>query len=124
MGLDMYAHTTRRKLWKQVDFPIDDNDTQLFYWRKHPNLFGQLERYYQEKGGTDSDFNCSTLQLTLVDLDRLERAITDKRLPFTTGFFFGQSYNSEDERQHDLDFIAKARNAIANGLSVYFFASW
>lgn len=123
MGLDMYAYTTKRRLWKSVDFPSHDSDTRLFYWRKHPNLHGWLERLYEAKGGADRDFNCATVELTAADLDWLERAIKEKRLPYTTGFFFGQSDN-DDERDEDLDFVAKARAAIAEGLCVYYYAWW
>lgn len=124
MGLDMYAYTTKRRLWKGVDFPVGDGDTRLFYWRKHPNLHGWMERLYEAKGGEVGDFNCATLQLGLADLDALQRAIEDKRLPFTTGFFFGSSQNNADERAEDLDFIAKARDAIGQGLCVYYTSSW
>ena len=124
MGLDMYAHTTKRRLWKPVDFPENTADKRLFYWRKHPNLHGWMERLYQAKGGENPDFNCATVELTAADLDALERAIKDKRLPYTTGFFFGQSLNNRDERDEDLDFVLKARAAISSGLSVYYSAWW
>jgi hypothetical protein len=60
--------------------------------------------------------------LDKADLDRLEADIRAKRLPETAGFFFGQSDGSEID--DDLDFIAKAREAIAVGLTVYYTSWW
>lgn len=124
MGLDQYASTTKRRLWKGVDFPQLSDDRELFYWRKHPNLHGWMQTLYDAKEGRDVEFNCTTVELTAADLDALEWAITAKRLPHTTGFFFGQSYSNAAERQHDLDFVAKAREAIGQGLRVYYHAWW
>ena len=124
MGLDMYASTTKRRLWKGVDFPRIPDDPELFYWRKHANMHGWMQNLYDAKEGRDADFNCATLELTATDLDALEWAITAKRLPHTTGFFFGQSYNNATERQRDLTFVAKARAAIEQGLCVYYHAWW
>ncbi len=71
MGLDMYAGTLNRQPEKPVDF-TPKNGAPLHYWRKHPDLHGWMESLYREKGGVESDFNCTTLQLTGHDLDRLE----------------------------------------------------
>lgn len=124
MGLDMYAMTTKRILWKPVDFPILDQDRELFTWRKHPNLFGAMCNLYYEKDGRNEDFNVATLHLSARDLDRLEHLISARRLPYTTGFFFGASSNNRAERDRDLAFVAKARAAIAERLNVYFYAWW
>ena len=78
-------------------------------------------RAYREKGGT-KDFNCTNLQLTSDDIDALERAITSGTLPETCGFFFGASDGSE--REDDLEFIAKARSALAKGFCVYYHSWW
>lgn len=121
MGLDMYAYTTRRKLRSGVDFPCGKSDLQIYYWRKHPNLHGWMQRLYGAKGG-DHEFNCVNVALSIDDLDRLEVVITDGKLPETIGFFFGQS--TGHEKDDDLEFIAKARAAIAQGLTVYYRAWW
>lgn len=120
MGLDMYACTLRKAPAAPVDFEAEDPG-QLYYWRKHPNLHGWMEALYREKGGADPQFNCVNLVLTAKDLDRLEVAIRQGELPATSGFFFGHSDGSE--RDDDLAFIAKAREAIAAGLTV-FYSSW
>ncbi len=124
MGLDMYAFTTKRRLWKGVDFPRHGSDILLFSWRKHPNLHGWMQNLYDAKEGRDGDFNWATLELTSADLDALEWAITAKRLPHTIGFFFGESFHTKVERDNDLAFVAEARAAIASGLCVYYQASW
>lgn len=119
MGLDMYAHYDFEAPATPVDFKVEDPG-ELHYWRKHPNLHGWMEQLYRAKGGTQ-EFNCVNLQLTAEDLDRLEAAIRDRTLPDTEGFFFGASDGSEVEG--DLAFIAKARKALADGLTV-FYSSW
>lgn len=121
MGLDMYALTTRAALSSVIDFAEPEDATELHYWRKHPNLHGWMEALYFAKGGTADSFNCVGVTLTAKDLDRLEADIRAQRLPDTSGFFFGNSDGSETE--DDLIFIAKARAAIAAGLSV-FYSSW
>lgn len=120
MGLDMYACVTRHQPESAVDFDPQEN-TQLHYWRKHPNLHGWMEELYRAKGGADEVFNCVNLQMTADDLDRLETAIKAGALPATAGFFFGASDGTETE--DDLAFVAKAREALAAGLTV-FYSSW
>lgn len=120
MGLDMYAHTTTEQPAAPVDFKAEEV-REIHYWRKHPNLHGWMEQLYRAKGGKDATFNCVNLQLTAEDFDQLEAAIRDNGLPATIGFFFGISDGSEIE--DDLDFVAKARQALAAGLTV-FYSSW
>jgi hypothetical protein len=122
MGLDMFANVTAEKLATAVDFPEPQNYDELHYWRKHPNLHGWMERLYVEKGGKNPDFNMSPVTLDSTDLDQLEAAIKKKKLPATEGFFFGASDGSETE--DDLRFIAKARQAIALGKTVFYLAWW
>jgi hypothetical protein len=79
-----------------------------------------MERLYREKGGEGAAFNCVNLLLTAEDLNQLEADIRIGNLPRTSGFFFGESDGSEVE--DDLRFIANAREAMADGLIVYY--SW
>lgn len=121
MGLDMYAITLNRTPETSVDFAAEDA-AHIHYWRKHPNLHGWMERLYRQKGGASPEFNCVTLLLTREDLDALEEVIRSGSLPPTSGFFFGASDGSE--REDDLSFIAKAREAQAAGLSVAYSSWW
>ena len=124
MGLDMYAYTTPRKRFKKpVDFKTANLPRELLhYWRKHPNLHGWMRQLYHVKGGTDPNFNCNPVELTLTDLDALEQAILNGNLPSTSGFFFGESDGTE--KDDDLLFIEKSRQAIAEGLAVYYTSWW
>jgi hypothetical protein len=121
MGLDMYAMTTKRRLKREIDFKTAEADVQIHCWRKHPNLHGWMEQLYEGKGGTEI-FNCTTVALTSDDLDELEAAIRNGKLPVTTGFFFGATDGSEVE--DDLSFVATARQALGNRLTVYYRAWW
>jgi hypothetical protein len=60
--------------------------------------------------------------LTAADLDALEQDIRENRLPETEGFFFGASDGSEID--DDLEFVAKARAALAEGKTVFYRSWW
>ncbi len=125
MGLDQWAmRCDPRLVDKPVDFTVPSEAAQeVHYWRKHPNLHGWMEQLYRKKGGTDGNFNCVKLQITLEDLDNLEKAIKEKDLPHTEGFFFG--FSVVDERaDDDLAFIKKARQAIEEGNAVFYDSWW
>ena len=104
-----------------VDFKVEDA-SELHVWRKHPNLHGWMQDLYYDKGGSAECFNCVPVVLTAEDLDRLEAAIRTRELPHTIGFFFGETDGTEMD--DDLAFIAKAREAIAAGLTVYYDSWW
>jgi hypothetical protein len=122
MGLDMYAFATERHPNAPVDFEPTDADREIHYWRKHPNLHGWMERLYREKGGSAESFNCVAVKLEAQDLDELEKDIRERRLPDTSGFFFGATDGSETE--DDLEFVEKARGAIEDGMTVYYSSWW
>lgn len=121
MGLDMYAIATKEPIPGPVDFKVEGEVVELHYWRKHPDLHGWMERLYRAKGGTET-FNCTPVQLTAADLDDLERVVRAGKLPHTTGFFFGRTDGSE--QADDLAFIAKAREALADGWIVFYDSWW
>jgi hypothetical protein len=121
MGLDMYAFTTAADI-PAVDFKRPADAAELFYWRKHPNLHGWMEALYRAKGGTDPEFNINAVRLEPADLDVLEAAVNAEKLPLTAGFFFGES--QPEDKQDDLDFIAKARAALASGRKVFYTSWW
>jgi hypothetical protein len=121
MGLDMYAMVLNKAPETPVDFNTE-GATELHYWRKHPNLHGWMQKLYIQRGGAASSFNCVPVQLDSEDLDRLEADIKAKKLPYTDGFFFGETDGTEME--DDLAFIAKAREAIAEGLTVFYDSWW
>jgi hypothetical protein len=126
----MYAFSTRTKI-PPVNFGDPADCKQIFCWRKHPNLHGWMERLYWKKRGwfqrliTMQEwnyFNLVNVRLDASDIDRLEAAVRQGRLPHTVGFFFGQSqphYASDD-----LKFIHRARQALASGRSVFYTSFW
>jgi hypothetical protein len=125
MGLDMYAYARRGEIEKEVDFDSQEDDFEIHYWRKHPNLHGWMHELYSDRGGEDPQFNCSAVKLTIEDLDELEEAVRTRKLPETSGFFFGASDpESEREMNYDLEFIEKARDHINEGASVYYTSWW
>ena len=124
MGLDMYAN----KLLKaqlvdptaQVDLDIiepDDifSDSQIHYWRKHNYLHEWMKELYLQKGGKDHEFNCDTVRLDLEDLRELELAVKNN---------FGRNLLDKSPNTDDLEFIKKARAAIADEYIVYYDSWW
>lgn len=131
MGLDMYAYTgykgQRDEYWENYEFETEKSTVEkprdLAYWRKHPNLHGWMEKLAHEKGLEYETFNGVELELTWEDLDRLEYAVKKRKLPPTTGFFFGDNSDKYYYDQ-DLEFIQKARAELFCGLKVFYNSSW
>ena len=131
MGLDMYAYRVANPetpspihLITEADYkPFEGADVEeIFYWRKHPNLQGWMERLYYKKGGKADTFNTVNLVLTMDDLLNLEKDINEGNLPYTSGFFFGES--SLENRDSDLEFIERAKQEINDGNVVYYTSWW
>ena len=117
MGLDMYAYAAAK-----AEANDETGQREIAYWRKHPNLHGWMHRLWIEKGN-EGEFNGDELELTWDDLEALERAITHKQLPATSGFFFGR--DSDDEyRDIDLAFVRAAKAEVFLGLKVFYNSSW
>jgi hypothetical protein len=124
MGLDSYAYIIENSfVISDVDFHVDQNYlNQLYYWRKHHDLHGWMERLYIAKGGQNPQFNLSGLSLNSADLDALEKAVNAGDLPETLGFCFSHSHKSQLD--DDREFIRKARGALKDGLAVIYVAFW
>lgn len=126
MGLDMWAFSVpaQQAGSKKTDLEVDRAyATEIFYWRKHHDLHGWMHQLYKRKGGKSDSFNCNTLKLDLDDLYELERDLRNQNLPETKGFFFGNYPPDDESLQRDLEFIAKAKQCIADG-QVVFYDSW
>jgi hypothetical protein len=124
MGLDMYAYTAT-----QANAGYDDQ-RELAYWRKHPNLHGWMQKLWDRKGrpGIPADvsepmFNGVEVELTWEDLDELEQAVRHRQLPATSGFFFG-NHADDHYYESDMAFIGKARAELFMGLKVFYNSSW
>ena len=124
MGLDMYAVSiVKDDNRPATDFDLDEEKyNDLHYWRKHPNLHGWMANLYTNKGGENEDFNVATLLRTEDDIDNLEHDLIVKCLPETEGFFFGET--TGEELEDDLEFIRKAREVLAQGRQVAYYAWW
>jgi hypothetical protein len=125
MGLDQYVFAIKQAPSKSVDFEVPEEMKEIqevHYWRKHPDLHGWMENLYRKKGGRQPEFNCDSVVLTIADIDLLEIAVKRKELPTTSGFFFGHSDGSEIE--DDLLFIRKARQALTEGLTIFYTSWW
>jgi hypothetical protein len=142
MGLDMYAYVASKagqqnEYYEGAEFDETIREfvnktvakpREIAYWRKHPNLHGWMERLWERKmiaEGRDNphNFNGIELELTHEDLDELERAVTHKQLPSTTGFFFGDPAD-DYYYESDLSFIKNARAELFFGLKVFYNSSW
>jgi hypothetical protein len=123
MGLDMYAYTASQP---NMDWN-GNNQREIAYWRKHPNLHGWMESLWHSKGSqspsNDPTFNGIELELTWEDLDQLEHDILNNILPETSGFFFGTPAD-DYYRQQDLEFVKNARAELFLGLKVFYNSSW
>jgi hypothetical protein len=130
MGLDMFV-------WRVAANDVIDDLTirgdedgrerdieELWYWRKHHDLHGWMEKLYRNKGGTAQTFNCEKVRLYPHDLDALQFDLLNNSLPQTTGFFFGDNPPDNESLSNDLKFIQAARDAIAAGDAVYYDSWW
>jgi hypothetical protein len=81
-----------------------------------------MQELYDHKGGKSDNFNGDCVVLTESDLDDLEYDIKEGSLPNTSGFFFGNS--DGEEMDDDLEFVKEARQAIADGKTVYYTSWW
>jgi hypothetical protein len=110
MGLDMTAYAVPAGA-SQVEA-----GRQFHYWRKHHELLKWCKALHIERGGAEWDEPVLSISLTSVDLDRLESAVVKGELP--------DLYDRADHwRDKDLEFIAKARAALAAGMTVEIVAS-
>lgn len=127
MGLDMYAFAVKADSFgdRVVDAVLDDDAMQISYWRKFNALHGWMEDLYRLKGGAKDSFNCTTVRLTLKDLDRLEMDVGANKLVPRNGFFFGQTNEIYPEDLESVaDFVKVARQAIADGKAVFYDSWW
>ena len=141
MGLDMYAYVATRA-GQQEEFyegaewdneikdhrnPNVNRPREIAYWRKHPNLHGWMAQLWLLHEGNalreTDNFNGIELELTYDDLDDLEYAVQNNRLPSTSGFFFGDSAD-DYYKESDLKFIQEARAEMFLGLKVFYNSSW
>ncbi len=119
-------------LWTNWETPIDNRreddyrirsiDLELGYWRKHPNLHGYIVKTFNKNID-----DCKRISLEEKDIEKIIKAIESEALPYTKGFFFGQSNGSE--QAEDLNIFKKALSWLKSQnpkevRSIYYKASW
>ena len=134
----MYAYSRAKEADESIAVPVTD----LQYWRKHNALHGLLEDMWNDRGQPIPQwmldeypddfrdervipFNGIEMELTEADINYIESVVLNNELPETEGFFFGQDTRlSEADKLADLEFIKKAREALAKGEEVFYTSSW
>ena len=128
MGLDQYAHKVKRT-YAPTTKTSTVRTTEFFYWRKHNALHGWMENLHNSRSSDEvqglRDFNGVAVRLEERDLDKLEQDVMTFNLPQTVGFFFGRdSVGDEDQKAQTLEFIRRARKALAEGYEVEYNSWW
>ena len=125
MGLDQYLIAKK-----------DGVDTVIGTWRKCPDLHGYFEQLWNDRGQPmpqgrkkdenplGGDFNCIPLELSLKDITNVMRAIRNRKLPHTEGFFFGSSDNDKEQIKNDLKIFKTAKEYLSNGSKIYYDSWW
>jgi hypothetical protein len=104
MGLDMYLNGNKYFMDRATEkHPKKAEIYELGYWRKHPNLHGYIVQTFAE--GVD---DCREISLSREAIIDIMGALLNRRLPPTTGFFFGASENTQEEMQQDLEIFRHA----------------
>lgn len=128
MGLDMYLNGERYFMDRPPPPPgkpaFKAEIYELSYWRKHPNLHGYIVQEF-----ADGKDECQEIPLGEDELIQIMEAVKANELPHTTGFFFGVSEGTPEERQEDLNILQSALEWLRTkeeGIwrSVYYQASW
>jgi hypothetical protein len=121
MGLDMMIYRRNKDATERGDFQGEE----IAYWRKHPNLHGFIVKEFA--AGRD---DCQQIPLDSKKMLTLIRAIMERKLPETTGFFFGSSPSTDNEltfvlqQLEDMNQLAKAIEALQDGYEIFYQASW
>lgn len=125
MGLDMFAWSIDASEWDAEKNRIhpETDKFELFYWRKHHDLHGWMEKLFRSRGGV-GDFNCDQVLLSREDLKALAKDVKANRLPQTTGFFFGNNPPDKDSQNRDLRFIELAIRELDKGKLVVYDSWW
>lgn len=113
MGLDMFLIGKKSFMSgfgdKDQDDIIEDGfrllakKYELGYWRKHPNLHGYIVQSFAS--GVD---DCREIFLVESDIRKIILAIKSNSLPFTSGFFFGESKITDERVAEDVAIFESA----------------
>ena len=127
MGLDQNAYAISRheanlldsQEYKDGELAIESEE-ELMYWRKNADLQLWMSELAQSKGVVSDpfDFNCEKVWLTLDDIETLEQDYLNGEMPCGEGKGF--LWGCYDDQKQTLEFIKKAKDALASGKAVYY----
>lgn len=110
MGLDMYLTGEKFIMGSSGLNPTEDGfrlrskTLELGYWRKHPNLHGYIVQNF-----ADGKDECQDIYLGGPERIRtIIAAVKVRKLPHTTGFFFGGSDPSQERMEEDIAIFERA----------------
>ena len=125
MGLDAYFRRVHKDaITTNVDFKIDNDKfavTDVAYFRKNSALQGWMQELYRSKGGTDVEFNCSNVVVSIDDLLTLHNQIKANKVLPTSGFFFGDMC---DEKYEQLKQVVVDMIDDYDDEYVYYYFAW
>ena len=127
MGLDQNAYAISRheanlldsQEYKDGELAIESEE-ELMYWRKNADLQLWMSELAQSKGVVSDpfEFNCEKVWLTLDDIETLEEDYANGEMPCGEGKGF--LWGCYDDQKQTLEFIKKAKDALASGKAVYY----
>lgn len=125
MGLDQYAFSA-----DDIEDVKEGNVHFQFEWRKHAKLQEFMVKVFERKGGIrdKEEFNCNPVELSLEDINQLEKLVKNKTLPHSGGgFFWGHQFQNESQEEYlstDLDFCEWAKRQLRDNARVFYDCWW
>jgi len=136
MGLDQYAYSRNKDSKLNGTMTDEDYSNIKYEWRKHARLQVFMRNLHREKnpdaheGSFGLGFNNeSSLELTIEDLEKLEKAIKEDYFNCFAddGYFWGQQFQEESAKEYkdqDKNFVKWARQELKDGNKVFYSCSW
>lgn len=129
MGLDMYAYTIEQDRVGEhevsdtlpADFRIAQqaDDIDFAYWRNFNHLDDFMSDLYYDKGG-EKAFNCELVRVELKDLDIIKEMLDYEEY----GIYPIDDETLNDHAEYTYDFINRAKEAINQGMTVWYGSWW
>jgi len=113
----------RRKRWKTLADSLGSAEAVKDFFRRQSEA---IRKYYLGEATAEEAgiFNQVELPLTEQDILHCMEAIRRDALPETSGFFFGESDQTEEQRQEDLAIMEKCLGAVRQGKEVVYSSWW
>ena len=140
MGLDQHAHLRGKPIdWKKY-YSDDDDQENIFVWRKHARLQQFMSTKWNEQNsnhkhegdlghlGFNSDCEAPCYMTEEVVKDLAEAISNDfKDYHAEDGFFWGQQFQEESVKEYkeqDIQFLKFCEQAINEKKDVEYWCSW